>query len=508
MTIRPRRLTAGSALATLILFLAVLALPAPASAQGQALPAPAPAVGPAASTAFPTPWLAPQMPAFGTIAAGDTLPCPDCHPPKHFWAGAGELMLVQLLPWSLNSLIRNKEWAKIGPDSWEENLENPWVWDNNAFLNNQFSHPYHGNLYFNAARTNGYNFWQSAPWAFGGSLMWELFFERWAPAPNDFLNTSLGGINLGEMLFRMSSLTLDNTATGSNRVWREIGATLINPIRGFNRLVRGQMNDHVANPPDWRPSTIQAAVDFGWRHISGSSSLTGSGSVDQAVLNARLFYGSLVDDVRKAPFSAFRVGLQLSSNNGGSKLAVLTSRGTLGGWNLRETDRNHQVFGVLMNYDYLSNPAFEYGGQSFSGGWLSRWTRGDVGIHAEVLAHAIAIGATRSDYYIVQEGRNYDYGPGLGGSAELGVTWLGKAAAQLSYVTIWTHTINGSLGDHYQSGVAAEVRGYIAHRYGLGVRYLFYHERSVYDLYPTVTGQSPQIQVFATLAVPKWTIDE
>jgi hypothetical protein len=508
MTIWPPRLSGRGALATLILLVGALAMPAPAAAQGQALSVPAPAVGPTASTAFPTPWLAPQMPAFGTIAAGDTLPCPDCHPPKHFWAGAGELMLVQLIPWSLNSLIRNKEWAKIGPDSWEENLENPWVWDNNQFLNNQFSHPYHGNLYFNAARTNGYNFWQSAPWAFGGSLMWELFFERWAPAPNDFVNTSLGGINLGEMLYRMSSLTLDNTATGSNRVWREIGATLIDPIRGFNRLVRGQMNDHTANPPDWRPSTIQAVVDVGWRHISGSSSLTGPGTVDQAVLNAQLFYGNLVEDMRKAPFSAFRVTLQLASNNGGSKLAVLHSTGTLGGWNIRETDRNHQVFGVAMNYDYLNNPAFEYGGQSFSGGWFSQWTRGNVGIHAEVVGTAIALGATRSDFYTVQEGRNYDYGPGLGGAASVGVVSRGKAAVRIGYLTAWTHTINGAAGDHYQNGFIAEARGYIAHRYGLGVRYLYYHERSVYDLYPTVTGQSPQIQVFATLAVPKWTIDE
>jgi hypothetical protein len=68
--------------------------------------------------------------------------------------------------------------------------------------------------------------------------MWEEFGEVWAPAPNDFFNTSLGGITLGEILFRFSSLTLDNRATGSNRVVREVGATLINPVRGFNRLVR------------------------------------------------------------------------------------------------------------------------------------------------------------------------------------------------------------------------------------------------------------------------------
>src|SRR6267142_536953 len=189
------------------------------------------------------------------------LPCPDCNPPKRFWPGFGEVMIVQFIPWSVNSVIRDAEWAKIGPSVWATNLENPWVWDNNKFLNNQFSHPYHGSLYFNAGRTNGYSFWQSVPWAFGGSLMWEEFFEGWAPSPNDWFNTSLGGITLGEMLFKVSSLTLDNRATGSERMWREIGATALNPVRGFNRLYRGEMNDISANPADWRPSRVFASLD-------------------------------------------------------------------------------------------------------------------------------------------------------------------------------------------------------------------------------------------------------
>lgn len=66
---------------------------------------------------------------------------------------------------------RDAEWAKISLHSWATNLENPWQWDNNAFVNNQFSHPYHGSLYYNAGRTNGFNFWQSSAWSFGGSLV-------------------------------------------------------------------------------------------------------------------------------------------------------------------------------------------------------------------------------------------------------------------------------------------------------------------------------------------------
>src|SRR5690349_19048077 len=100
--------------------------------------------------------------------------CPDCEVEPKFWRAAGELLLVQAIPSAFNIVVRDAEWAKISPASWATNIENPWQWDNNQFRNNQFSHPYHGSLYFNAARSNGYDFWRSAPWAFAGSLTWEL----------------------------------------------------------------------------------------------------------------------------------------------------------------------------------------------------------------------------------------------------------------------------------------------------------------------------------------------
>ncbi|HEV2672515.1 MAG TPA: DUF3943 domain-containing protein [Gemmatimonadales bacterium] len=100
-------------------------------------------------------------------SAADTL-----HSRKRPVRALGELFIVQIIPFSVNNVIRDKEWAKVSLQSWEENLENPWQWDNDHFIANQFGHPYHGNLYFNSARTNGYSFWASVPWAYGGSVMW------------------------------------------------------------------------------------------------------------------------------------------------------------------------------------------------------------------------------------------------------------------------------------------------------------------------------------------------
>jgi hypothetical protein len=450
--------------------------------------------------------LPPQL--FHWVARDSVLPCPDCHPPKRFWPAAGEVMVVEFIPWSVNSIIRGKKWAKVGPDSWSDNLTYPWVWDNNAFKNNQFSHPYHGNLYFNAARTNGYNFWQSAPWAFAGSLVWELGFERWAPAPNDWINTSLGGITLGESLYRLSSLTLDNTATGGERTWREIGATLLDPVRGFNRLVRGEMNDITANPPDWRPSVVQAAVDIGFRHASGTSSLYGPGSKDQVVSEVRLWYGDLVNDLRKAPFSHIDFVAQVASQNRGGALATLRSNGTLAGWSLGQgTTSKHQI-GVLMNYEYYSNPAYEYGAQSISAGLISQWKPGRLTTRLEVLPRVIVLGATLSDYYIIQEGRNYDYGPGVGLTARLILSWRGLARIEGAYTNAYINTINGADSEHFEDAFAAEGRVRLLKRLGAGVRYVNYHRISHYVGHPEVTVNSPQLLFFASLAIPAWKADD
>ena len=434
-------------------------------------------------------------------------PCPDCNPPKRFVRGFGEVMIVQFIPWTVNAVIRDAEWAQIGPSVWATNIENPWVWDNNHFLNNQFSHPYHGSLYYNAGRANGYSFWQSVPWAFGGSLMWEWFFEGWAPAPNDWFNTSLGGITLGEMLHRVSTLTLDNRATGSERMWREIGATALNPVRGFNRLISGQMNDITANPPEWRPSRIFASFDAGYRSANGGDNLGNAGTAGVGFLQATLFYGDQVDDIGKSPFSAFRVGLEVATEPQGERgrFARLDARGNLGAHQLSRSAKSSQQLGLFMSYEFLSTESIEFGGQGFQGGLVSRW--GDpkgFRIQSEVLGAAYPIAATQSDYFVSLEGRDYDYGLGFGGNLRLSAIWEGLGAIDARARMLWEPILSGFNGDHYLYSAALEGRLYARGRLGVGASVTAFHRKSVYDAFPDVTADGTQIRAYATFAVPRW----
>jgi hypothetical protein len=426
----------------------------------------------------------------------------------------GELFIVQLIPFSVNYVIRDKEWAHVSLQSWEENLENPWQWDNDHFIANQFGHPYHGNLYFNSARTNGYGFWASVPWAYAGSAMWELFGEQFAPSANDLLNTGTGGITLGESLYRLSSLVLDNRATGSERTWREIFATLLDPVRGFNRLLDGELSHVGPNPPDWRPSRDQGLLDVGYRRIAVNNSFSGSQAVDQAVAHFHLGYGDLATDVRSKPFSHFEFNAELSdkaSQGERGRLSLLTARGTLGGIELHHGSTARHTLGALLTYEYYNNPAFEYGGQSVYGGLISEFHKTDdkddkkVRATTEVLLQGIVIGATLSEHYYAGEGRNYDYGMGLGTRLAATLVKPARGAIRVGWGGRWLHTLNGAQSAHYQGGGFFEARFFLTSKFGLGASYYNYHRKTDYTGFASVTQTSPMLNFFLSTAMPSLT---
>ena len=119
------------------------------------------------------------------------------------------------------NLIRGQDTAKITPKTWWDNMEHGWVWDLDDFAVNQVGHPYQGNNYFTSGRANGLSFYESAALTAFGSSTWEYFGETNLPSVNDFINTTLGGIALGEMFHRAAWLVRDTRASGRGRLWKE-----------------------------------------------------------------------------------------------------------------------------------------------------------------------------------------------------------------------------------------------------------------------------------------------
>jgi hypothetical protein len=335
--------------------------------------------------------------------------------------------------------------------------------------------------------------------------MWELFGEVWAPAPNDFFNTSLGGITLGEMLFRFSSLTLNNQARGTNRAVRELGATLINPVRGFNRFVRGEMNDITETPPDWRPSRVQALMDVGYRRFSTTGDVTNPDGLNQTLISFSVLYGRQMTDLNKAPFSAFRVVGSLASNSGTrGAVAELRVRGNLGATSLGRDSTRFQLAG-FMTYDYISNEVIDFGGQGFLGGAIVQTDgRKPVMFHGELQARFMPIAAVRSDYFVTAEGRDYDYGVGLGGRAEANLIFPRKGALTVSGGYTLVPVVSGFPGNHNLYTFNTEARGYLWGKIGIGANYNRVWRRSNYTFNPDVSQDMSEVRTFISLTIPRW----
>lgn len=97
---------------------------------------------------------------------------------RHFWQAAATVTAMDLGTWAFDRYIQKAEFAKISWHSFKENLKHGFIWDNDQLSTNMFLHPYHGNLYYNGARANGFNYWQSGLFAFYGSALWELVLEQ------------------------------------------------------------------------------------------------------------------------------------------------------------------------------------------------------------------------------------------------------------------------------------------------------------------------------------------
>ena len=221
-------------------------------------------------------------------------------PPERFLAAAGEIALLEVLPWAFSRYVTKEDWAYISTKTVKDNFKTGFVFDGDDFNMNQSMHPLHGSLYFNAARSNGYSYWESGAFTMAGSLIWECCMENTAPSINDLVNTTLGGMSRGEMMHRIGVMLRDNGASGFDRFWRELSGAIVDPMGGFNRLVRGEMGRDFPNPDERFPSRFSFVTDAGYRHIAAEGVNVGEGIVSLSAVYGDAFAG----ETRK-PFDSF-----------------------------------------------------------------------------------------------------------------------------------------------------------------------------------------------------------
>lgn len=237
---------------------------------------------------------------------------------KRPWQAVAEVTAINIGVQLFDRWVLNSDFAQTTLNSLKCNFTDGMVWDNDFFITNLFLHPYHGNLYFNAARTNGLTFWESAPYSLLGSAMWEFLGETEPPAINDIFATTCGGIAIGEMTHRLSLTVLDDRDRGFNRFLREAAAAIINPIQGLHRIFSGDawhVKSRNYRYHDFNKLPVDMSFSFGWRYLADDGALFRG--VHAPYVNMTLTYGTPVDgEHHKTPYDFFDIEMNAAFGGG------------------------------------------------------------------------------------------------------------------------------------------------------------------------------------------------
>lgn len=315
--------------------------------------------------------------------------------------------------WAYNNYIANESWAKISIQSLKNNIDHGWVIDEDKFDVNQFGHPYQGALVYTSARAQGLNFWQSIPYPVLSSFIWEIGMETEYPSINDMITTPMSGITYGEISHRLSLLILGNRPTVAN----EIGAFIVNPSLGLNRLIHGKKRYPFAG--------LNAYDYHGGISLGGGSFLLDSKSLlfPQTFARFHIFYGNPFDKAALTkPFDYFTfVGIV----NFGIKEFVgeVYSSGLLIRINSFARPNYSRLVGIFKNYDFMNHDDFKVSSSSIGLGLIQNIKFPHrFSLFNEISASAIILGSAgdTSDEDVYQ--RDYYYGPGVSGKIILMVT--------------------------------------------------------------------------------------
>lgn len=336
-----------------------------------------------------------------------------------------ESLAINFGVWGYDHFFKDADWADVNAHTIHHNLRCKWILDHDSYSGNQFSHPYHGSMFYNAARYHGHDYYTSALYPLIGSCVWEYFCETNEPSYNDFLSTGIGGSAIGEMTHRVSDLVFDNSKTGVRRIFREIVGSFINPSRGFHRLFSGEM---------WRvspsrgkrvsPEPFSLDVGIGNRYMREMRRQKRQKNV--AYIDFAMNYGEHFDGKdHHQPFDFFRLYAQLNLSNEDPTFSDIDIRGRIATKQFQSHNDWKFDLGLYQVFKYVDNYgengksksrmnagdfAFINEACSFAGGLYMEKVHRGVSFSNDFMLDAIAFGGNTADYF---SKRTYNYASGF-----------------------------------------------------------------------------------------------
>lgn len=371
---------------------------------------------------------------------------------KHPWKAALEAFGLNVAVQSFDRFVMNADFAQINFTTIKHNFKNGFVWDNDQFSTNLFAHPYHGGLYFNTARSNGMSFFQSVPYSFCGSMMWEFTCEREPPAINDLIATTVGGVCIGEITHRVSDLIYDDQSRGFKRFLREFAGAVVCPMRELNRLINGdawRIRHKYAKYHDYSKIPIEFSISAGERYLADNGDLFRGES--NPYVNINLNYGDPFNEKENKPYDYFTAKITFGLTGNQPLISSAHLLGRLWGTPIKTGTLMKTEFGIFQHFNYYdSSPVLDGSTQvpyriseaaSFGPGVIYSFPKvGNLAkLEQSIFLDAILLGGSLSDYYNIID-RDYNMGSGFSVKANTLVAFerYGRFVLNVDYYKIYT----------------------------------------------------------------------
>jgi hypothetical protein len=431
---------------------------------------------------------------------------------RSIWMALGEITAMNGLQWAFDYGVQRKPVFEISPRTVADNFGKTPEWDTNTFTMNQFAHPYNGALYYQVARSEGFRPVEASLFALAGSLEWEYVWETVCPAANDMVNTTVGGITLGESFSRLSASVRANRGGGLLGVAQGLFAGILDPGGSLNRGVFGG-----TTPSAFLDPRIATRVRLGASTgpVSDARALGQPVPVGgtRGVLRVDVEYGDRFASRRPSFFDDFELGFQLSGGTDMPSLDELRVRGNLAAGPRDREGKAWSASYLDLEFEITRNPAYALGAQTLNASYRYRFVPGGTWeIRARADARLLPIAAMSSEHAweslhvkgISSEPsgevqRTYDYGSGIGGQLEGSLRRDGRELLGVSYGTTWIRTFSGADGQHRVQDLRIRGTLPVSGRLAVTVGWEMQTRASDYDDYAPVSRTSSAVSVGITI---------
>ncbi|MDP9047302.1 MAG: DUF3943 domain-containing protein [Bacteroidota bacterium] len=326
-----------------------------------------------------------------------------------------------------------------------------------------------------------------------------IFGENTRPSYNDVINTPINGAFLGEIFYRVSSNILDDRATGGNRVFREIAAGLVDPVRGFNRLLQGKTFRHTTTEV-YQKEPLNVTLFAGVHKINENNNTIFGAGPTNILINLQLDYGNPFEDVHRKPFDFFRFRTEFSFGSGRKILDNVTGYGILIGDNAH-VGKLDVLYGAFQYYDYWDNKTFELGAIGFGGGVFTRYPFSkDIVLYTNVNLALVPLAGNSTRFGPdTSQVRDYTYNNGIEGQVDARLNLGHYLSLSCAYNYYFLHTFVGPGGTNHVNIVKPRITVNFTKNLSLGFEHFIYYDDRFLDNFPAIYSVRTEQKIFLSL---------